>query len=333
MPPSSEPTPPPKVRLPPHITSAPPRVGAPLTPLPPPRQARTFLNPGDLGRLQNFQFAAKLVVEGFYQGKHRSPYHDFSSEFADYRPYTPGDEIRAIDWRAYARTDRFYIKLFRKETDMSCTILVDKSNSMAFRGEEEDLTKLQYASYMAAAISYLLIKQGDKASLALCDDKIRTYIPPGGTNLALQHSLVALERVQPGGPTQLAASLQALFGIVKRRGLLVVISDFLDDTDAVFSALGMFAHRGFSILLLHTLTADELNLPDTQNALFRDPESAFTIAAEPDSIRSAYQDEIHAFIRDLDTRAKARRMNYQLCATYEPYHKALEAFLTARNRH
>src|SRR6476660_5696269 len=127
-----------------------------------------YLQPRELRRLRNFQFAARLIVEGYFQGKHRSPYFDFSSEFADYRPYTPGDEIRAIDWRAYARTDRFYIKLFRKETDMSCTVLVDKSSSMAFKGEGEWLTKLEYASYMAAALSYLLIRQGDKAGLALC---------------------------------------------------------------------------------------------------------------------------------------------------------------------
>lgn len=320
----SKPEPPPKIRVPAHFTSV---------NKPPPPPARYYLNPNDLKRLRNFQFAAKLVVEGFFHGKHRSPYYDFSSEFADYRPYTPGDEIRAIDWRAFARTDRFYIKLFRKETDMSCTILVDKSSSMAFKGEGEGLTKLQYASYMAAALSYLLIKQGDKAGLALCDSKIETFIPHGGTNLTLQRTLVALERCSPGGPTQLATSLNALFGMVKRKGLLVVISDFLDDTDAVFSALSMFAHKGFSVLLFHTLSEDELNLPGTPNALFKDPESNLAVAAEPDSIRRAYQEEMQSFIRDMDTRAKAWRMHYHLSATSEPYHKALEAFLTARTRH
>lgn len=328
----SNPEPPPRVRVPSHYTSV------PIPPVvPPPVNAaaagRPYLNPADLQKLRNFQFAAKLIVEGFYHGKHRSPFHDFSSEFADYRPYVPGDDIRAIDWRAFARTDRFYIKLFRKETDMSCTILVDKSSSMAYRGEGPGLTKLQYASYMAAALSYLLVRQGDKAGLALCDTRIQDYIPHGGTNQTLQRTLTALERVQPGGPTQLATALQALFGIVKRKGLLIVISDFLDDTDAIFSALGMFAHKGFSILLFHTLTPDELNLPDTANALFKDPESSLTIAAEPDSIREAYQAEMRAFIDDVHHRAKARRIHYHLANTSEPYHDALEAFLTARNRH
>lgn len=326
MPESPEPPPilrpPPRIVPPPHIKSVP-------IPAPPPPPSQRFLHPKELKRLQNFQFAAKLVVEGFFQGKHRSPYYDFSSEFADYRPYTPGDEIRAIDWRAFARTDRFYIKLFRKETDMNCVVVVDKSNSMAFRGDCP-VTKLEYASYLAAALSYLLIKQGDKAGLALCGEKLETYIPPGGTTQALQRILVSLERARPGGTTKLASVLRTLFGIVKRKGLLVVVSDFLDDTDEVFSALNMFAHKGFSVLLFHTLSDDEIQLPATANALFKDSESDMTIAAEPDAIREAYQEEMRAFLADVENKAKARRMNYVLATTNEPFNKALEAFMTSR---
>lgn len=319
----------------PPIIRRPPRI--------PPRMSRLveaqrrppglYLDPRDLRRLSNFQFAVKLVVEGYFHGRHRSPYNDFSSEFADYRPYTPGDEIRAIDWRAFARTDRFYIKLSRKETDLNCTIVLDKSSSMAFRGAGSDLTKLQYASYMAGALSYLLIRQGDKAGLALCDDRLQAYIPAGGTHLTLQRTLVALERATPGGPTRLSASLESLFGLLKRKGLLVVISDFLDDTDAIFSTLGMFVHRGFSVLLLHTLSSDEMNLPGAPNALFVDMESPSSVSVEPDAIRKAYQEEMVAFVRDMDNRAKARRIHYHLASTSEPYTKALEAFLTARTRH
>lgn len=172
-------------------------------PNPSPRQS--YLQTADLRRLRNFQFAAKLIVEGFFQGKHRSPYYDFSSEFADYRPYTAGDEIRAIDWRAYARTDRFYIKLYRKETDMNCYLLVDKSNSMAYR-DFNGVSKLEYASYMAAGLAYLIIRQGDKASLSLGDDALRTYIPAGGTQQNLQRILVALEQNIPGGGNRASAN-------------------------------------------------------------------------------------------------------------------------------
>jgi uncharacterized protein (DUF58 family) len=290
-----------------------------------------YLEPGDLRRLRNFQFAARLVVEGFYQGRHRSPYYDLSAEFADYRPYTPGDEIRAIDWRAFARTDRFYIKLFRKETDMNCYLLVDKSNSMSYRGEAPP-SKLEYASYLAAAVAFLMVQQGDKASLALCDDAMRAFIPASGTWQNLQRILVTLERVSPGGPTRLSEALETLSGILKRRGLLVVISDFLDEIGPTFSALNMFAHRGYAILLFQVLTDAELNLPRVSNALFRDLESTATAAAEPDAIREAYQAEIQAFLGEMRANARARKMHYQLAVTSQPYHDALEAYLTARTR-
>jgi uncharacterized protein (DUF58 family) len=290
-----------------------------------------YLQPADLRRLRNFQFAAKLVVEGFYQGKHRSPYYDFSSEFADYRPYTPGDEIRSIDWRAYARTDRFYVKLYRKETDMNCYLLVDKSASMGYAGEA-GLSKLEYASFLAGALAYLMVQQGDKTSLALGDESLRHFIPPGGTALNLQQILISLERTTPGGQTRLADTLQTLFGVIKRKGLLVVMSDFLDETDRIFSALNMFAHKGFSVLLFHILSDEELNLPKVGSALFHDIESPAHAAAEPDSIREAYRAEIQAFVREMEMNAKARKMHYQLASTADPYHKALEAYLTARTR-
>jgi uncharacterized protein (DUF58 family) len=303
-----------------------------MTQSPDPGSARwKYLQPADLKRLRNFQFAAKLIVEGYFQGRHRSPYYDFSSEFADYRPYTPGDDLRTVDWRAFARSDRFYIKLFRKETDMNCYLLVDKSRSMGYSGDEP-LSKLEYASYLAAALAYLMVQQGDKTSLSLCDDALRTFIPPAGTRQNLQRILVTLERNASGGATRLAASLQALFGVVKRKGLLVVLSDFLDDTPAVFSALSMFAHKGFAVLLFHVMTDAELNLPRVGNALFEDVESPAYAAAEPDAIREAYQAEIQAFIHELGANAKARRMHYQLAGTADPYHGALEAYLTARTR-
>lgn len=298
----------------------------------PPEVSRwKYLKPADLKRFKNLQFAAKLVVEGYFQGKHRSPFYDFSAEFADYRPYSPGDEIRSIDWKAYARTDRYYVKLSRKETDMNCVVLVDKSSSMAFRGQAP-ISKLDYASYLAASLSYLMIKQGDKVGMAVCDDLVRGYVPPGGTTQALYQSLSLLERIKPGGPTSLSLGLQLLSGMVKRRGLLIVISDFLDDTDKIFKALSMYTHRGFAVLLFHVMTDDEMNLPDSPNALFYDPESPLAVPAEPDSIRKAYQDEMKSFIESMDSKAKARRIHYHLSLTSEPYHKALDTFLTARGR-
>jgi uncharacterized protein (DUF58 family) len=303
-------------------------LAASLAEPPPPRWR--FLQTGDLRRLRNFQFAARLVVEGYFQGRHRSPYFDFSSEFADYRPYVPGDEIRAIDWRAYARTDRYYIKLYRKETDMNCYLLVDKSRSMAFQGGN-GVGKFEYAGYMAAALSYLMLRQGDKAGLALGDESLRTFIPPGGTQQNLQRILTTLEQTEPSGTTGIGSTLQTLFGVIKRRGLLVVISDFLDDPDRLFSALSMFTHRGFTVLLLQVLTDDEIHLPSVDNALFQDMESAATVSAEPELIRRAYEKEIQAFLGGIEGQAKARRIHYHLATTSTPYYEALESYLTTRS--
>jgi uncharacterized protein (DUF58 family) len=309
------------------------------------QDGRRYLQVADLRRLQNLQFAAKLIVEGFYQGKHRSPFYDYSSEFADYRPYTPGDEIRAIDWRAYARTDRYYIKLFRKETDMNCYLLVDTSNSMAYRGtgsgnrrgdkvrrQETSVSKLEYAGYLAAGLAYLIIQQGDKAGVALGGEKLQAFVPAGGTPQNLQRILVALERAAPGGPTGLATTLKGLFGTIKRKGLLVVISDFLDEPDQIFSALSMFTHKGFAILLFQVLTDEEMLLPPLDSALFEDMESSAFVVAEPNAVRVAYQAELQAFLHEMESNAKARRIYYRLATTSQPYHEALEAYLTVRRR-
>jgi uncharacterized protein (DUF58 family) len=290
-----------------------------------------------LRRFQNFQFAAKMVVEGFYSGRHRSPYYDASAEFADYRPYVPGDEIRSLDWRAYARTDRDYIKLFRKETDMRCHVLLDASHSMAFADEEAGiggppLTKFEYGAYLAAALCYLMVKQGDKASLALGASGLRTYVPPGGTMTHLHRLLHPLEQTKPNGTTSLATALRGLFALAQRRGLLVVISDFLEETDPLFDALAMYAHRGWQILLLHVLTETELNLPGEGPARFLDSEGPGQADADPDALRAAYQAELQFWLDTLETQSKARRIHYVRTTTATSYDKALERYLTARAR-
>ncbi len=276
------------------------------------------------------QFAAKVVVEGFYQGKHRSPFYDFSAEFADYRPYSEGDEVRSIDWRAFAKSDRYYVKLFRKETDMNCYLLVDTSNSMGYCGSG-DVSKLEYSSYLAAALAYLITRQGDKASLALGGNRLNSFVPAGGTIQNLQRIMVSLERAEPTGQTGLSDTLKSLFGAIRHRGLLIVISDFLDDQEALFNALSMFTHKGFSVLLLHVLTDDEINLPDAESALFKDMESDLFAVAEPAAIRAAYQAEIQGFLHSMESSAKARRMSYLLARTSVSYYNALEQYLTLRN--
>jgi len=293
--------------------------------------SQKFLRPQDLRQFRNLLFAAKMVVEGFYAGRHRSPYHDFSAEFADYRQYVPGDEIRAVDWKAVARTDRLYVKLFRKETDMSAYLLVDKSASMDFRGEA-GVSKYEYCAYLTAAISYLMLQQGDRPGLSFCDDALRGYLPPRGTLTHLNGLMQNLERTRPGGPTSVVTALQTLFPLARRRGLLIVLSDFLEEPADLFHALGMFLHRGFTVLLFHVLTDEELYLPDTGAARFTDPEGPGALNAEPEAIRAAYRAELQGHLDTLREGAKARRIHYDLLSTSTPYPRALSAYLTTRGR-
>lgn len=291
----------------------------------------SFLRPQDLRQYRNLLFAARLVVEGYYAGKHRSPYHDFSAEFADYRPYVPGDEIRALDWKAVARTDRLYVKLFRKETDMSAYLLIDKSASMGFAGEA-DVSKFDYCATLAAAVSYLMLKQGDRPGLATADDSIRTFIAPGSTLTHLHRLVYGLETTAPGGMTNVARALRTLFPLAKRRGLLIVLSDLLEEPADLFNALSMYLHRGFSVLLFHVLTEDELHLPRAAAARFTDPEGPGVLTVEPAAVRSAYQTEIGRWLGELNGGAKARGIHYRLLSTSTPYHEALRDYLTSRGR-
>lgn|GEM_PF-6257 len=334
----------------------------PAPPALPPSATSRYLRPQDLRRFENFQFAAKMVVEGFYSGRHRSPFHDRSAEFSDYRPYVPGDEIRSLDWRAYARTDRDYVKLFRKETDMRCHVLLDTSRSMAFRDEtaltaqtaprvglldrlrgrtgRPDtgasvpptalLSKFEYGAYLTAGLCYLMVQQGDKASLALGASSLNTFVPPGGTITHLHGMLSHLERTQPDGETALANAVKGLFALTRRRGLLVVISDFLEEPDPLFDALAMYTYRGWQILLLHVLTETELNLPGSGPQHYLDAESSGRLDADPDSLRAAYQSELHEWLQSLETQAKARGIHYSRMTTATPYDQALERYLTAR---
>lgn len=329
--------------------------------------ASRFLRPEDLRRLQGLEFAARLVVDGFFSGRHRSPLYDTSAEFADYRSYAPGDDVRALDWRACARTDRDYIRLFRKETDMACHVLLDTSHSMAFRGVPEEVidyggasgrfqtpslpadvrrrgrgsvtrreppvSRFEYGGYLTAALCYLMIRQGDRAALALGSARLETFVPPGGTFTHLYTLLSHLETRRPHGDTDLARTLREHFALAGRRGLLVVISDFLQDPDPLFQALSMYTHRGWRVLLFQTLTEMEMELPGGEGPLrYLDAEGPGFAEADPDALRTAYRAELDAFLQTLESQAKARRIHYMRIMTSTPYDRVLERYLSGRGR-
>ncbi len=301
------------------------------------RRGWTYLRPQDLLSLKNMLFAAQTVVEGYYAGKHKSPFRGSAPEFADYRQYQPGDELRGVDWKVYARSDRQFIKLYEKETDLSCTFVLDASASMAYAGQggssvrgETNCSKLQYANFLVAALAFLIVKQGDKAGLTIFDDEVREHVPAGGTFAHLYRILSLLENCKAGKRTSLPAALQKVYALQKRRGLLVVVSDFVDDPEKVFAALNLFRHRGFEIILFHVLHEYEWRLPSVANAQFVDAESRSMLTCAPEDIRASYAKAMDEFRDTYSTMAMARGITYQFMDTSTPYNKGIERFLTRR---
>ena len=300
-----------------------------------------------LRRLENFQLAAQIIVEGLYSGAHRSPFYDASAEFADYRPYSAGDSIRSIDWRAYARTDRDYVRLFRKETEMTGCLVLDTSRSMDYRDEAQPFpkrkfsakgktlapTKAEYASYLFAALAYLMVRQGDRISLALGDSRLKTFVPPGGSRTHLQTVLNLLEQTASVGTTDLAQILREVSPLLKRNGVLILASDLLSDNETLLESLARFTHRGFRVLLLHLLTPSEIDFPHVSGVVrVTDSETDATLDADTDALKLHYTEAISAWLSEWEMICKSRGITYVRLTTDMPFEQALRAFLTVKAR-
>jgi uncharacterized protein (DUF58 family) len=297
-----------------------------------------FLKPADLQKLKNLLFAARLIVEGAYAGRHRSPYKGRSPEFVDYRQYNPGDDMRSVDWKACARTDRLFVKLFQKETDLNCHLLVDTSASMDFGGVRDHwfssgagVSKHQYACMLAAALSFLMIKQGDKVSIGMFDEQLGPCLPAGGTFGHLYKILHTLETSRPRHGTSVARSLDRAASLCRRRGLLVVISDFLDEPAAIFNALARYRHRHFEVILFHVLHPCERRLPEVGASQFVDSETGASITAHPAEVSAMYQEQMEAFLGAIQRLASRRNIGHHILCTDTPYHEALEHYILRRN--
>lgn len=311
----------------PRSTVPPPLPGS--GPAPTSRLSNPLLEPDQLDHFRDLLLFAQTTVDGFFAGKHRSPYPGASAEFRDYRDYAAGDPIDRIDWRAYGRSRRLFIRRYEDETDMVAYLLVDASASMRYAGTGR-LTKFHVASRIAAAVAYLMLHQGDKAALGIFAEELKTYLPPGGTRRHLFHLLRTLQEAQPDRTTGIAEALGQCAGYFKKRGRLVVLSDFLTPNAPLFDALSQFLHRGYSILLLQVLDPDELQLPDHAVARYVDLESGEQVEVDVEELRPAYVRRMQDGLRDLAREAQARRIEHQLVTTDQPYTAALEAYLGFR---
>ena len=290
-----------------------------------------FLTPEAVARLRNMNLIARTVVEGFISGLHRSPYHGFSVEFSDHREYTPGDNLRDLDWLALARTDKYYIKRYEEETNLRAYILLDVSASMGYR-QEGKVSKMEYGCYLAASLAYLMIRQQDSVGLVTFDRHIRTNIPPRSTNLHLNHILRHLEGIEPGEVTDVSATFHDLAEMIRRRGLIIIISDLYDDQREVVRALRHFRHKRHEVIIFHVFDRAELDFPFRRMSDFVDLETNERIQIDPRYVRDEYRRQINDFIAGYRRACSESNIEYINTDTSIPYYLMLAAYLAKRKR-
>lgn len=289
-----------------------------------------YLDFDTLSRIKSMQMLARTVVEGFVLGLHRSPFRGFSVEFADYRQYAPGDEIRHLDWKVYGKTDRYYIKQYEEETNLNCYIAVDCSASMGYGSGA--LTKLQYACYLAACLSYFMINQRDATGLVLFDDKLRMMLPPRSRQTHLHHMLSVLEEQEPGQGTDIAQPLHDMAESIKKRGLIILISDLYDDPDKVISAFQHFKFKGNDLIAFQIADKAEIDFPFKQIMEFVDPETKETLVTTADAVKNVYLKEMETFFGKYRKGCADLKMDYHLFNTATPLELGLSEYLYRRSR-
>jgi len=295
------------------------------------QESLKYLQPAVVAQLANMELRARLVVEGFITGLHKSPYHGFSVEFIEHRPYMPGDEIKHIDWKAYGKTDRFYIKQFEEETNLKSYLIVDVSRSMNY-ASKGNIKKFEYASYVAAALSFMMIEQRDAVGLKLFDEGIRVLLPPRATRSYLKEILKELESAQPANKTGTSASLNLIAEQIKRRGLVIVLSDLFDTPESVMTALKHFRHKGHDVIVMQLLDPLERSFAFDGDAIFKDLETREELMTQPWHIQKAYQQSMQEFLDFYKRQCRDNNIDYVLIDTSTPFDKALFEYLNKRKR-
>lgn len=298
---------------------------------PPEGKAQEILDPLIRATAAYLEMVARETVEGAVAGLHRSPYQGRNVEFSEHRPYNPGDELRLIDWRAYAKTDRFHVKLFEEDTNLQTVLVLDRSGSMAFRGKQT-LSKLDVAVRLAASFAYLFLRQGDAAGLACCSRDVDTYIPPRAQRDHLSPILEVLAEAHADGESRLFRVLNLLGERIRKRGMVLVFSDLLDDVSHVLRGLAMLRKRRQEIILFHILAPEEIDLPYRGSMDFLGLEGEETLRTVPQRLRRAYRDRISAFVRSYREGAGELGIDYALCRTDRTIETLFKDVVIARRR-
>jgi uncharacterized protein (DUF58 family) len=295
-----------------------------------PVDSAKLADPQILAQLSRLQLRARLVVEGVISGLHRSPYHGFSVEFAQHRAYTPGDEIRYLDWKVFGRSDRFVVKEFEEETNLKAYLIVDSSDSMTYRSGA--LSKLEYGCIVAASLAQLMLQQRDAVGLALFNDQIQRYLPPRGLASHFTQMLAEMEAPETAPKTDLATTFHELAERIKRRGLIIVISDLFGPAEEALLGLRHFRHRKHEVVVFQILDRHEIDFPFDDLTRFDGLEGEPELLVDPNQIREQYLSEFRAFLDRLERGCREIDVDLVRMATDEPIDQKLAAYLASRMR-
>ncbi len=290
--------------------------------------SKRFLHPDAIKRITRLELRARHVVEGFLSGMHRSPYFGQSVEFRQHREYVPGDDLRHVDWKVWARQDRVYVKQYEEDTNLRCTLLVDVSNSMAYGNGA--LNKYEYACTLAASLAYLVLKQNDTVGCVVFDDRIRMTVPVRSKRTHIHSVIESLDANTPRDKTDLYPIFRTVAEGTPRRGMMVVISDLLADTDGTTRGLKLLRQRGHDVLVLHVMDDDELDFPFSGPTRFEGLETDDFLNCNPRALRDGYLDALNQFLAATRRNCATNAIDYALIRTGEPLDAALATFLSKR---
>lgn len=293
--------------------------------------ARKILDPSLIAKLKTLEIKAKTVVEGFMAGYHKSPYHGFSVEFSQHRPYMQGDSIKNLDWKVFAKSERYYIKQYEEETNLVANIILDSSESMNFK-HDASITKFDYGKILAASFTYLLLKQQDAVGLAIYSDQLKSYLRPKSKRTYLKQILTELEKLEPTSTTETSKSINSIIENIRTRGLVIIISDFLDDLSETLAALKKFYYKKNEVIIFHILDPIEKTFSFTKDATFIDIETKEELRTQPIQIQKAYGEAMAEYLSKFKNGCQKYGFDYNLIDTNTSFDSALMSFFKKRTR-
>ena len=288
-----------------------------------------YLNPQTLASLEGLDLQARMVVEGYVAGQHASPYHGFSVEFAQHREYVPGDDVRHVDWKVWSKTDKFYLKQYEEETNLLTYLLLDTSESMAY-ASGSNVSKMQYAQFVASALGYMVLRQQDSVGMATFDDAVRRFVRPSGQPSHLKELLRVMDVTPARDKSDIGIVFNDLAERFKKRGVVVVLSDLLDEVPRILAGLKHFRHRRHEVIVFHILDPAEVDFPFRETTMFRGMEGLPDVLADPHALRRAYQDELKAYLADLKKGCQSIDIDYVPLRTDQELDGPLTSYLASR---